>query len=365
LASETEKEGGASMRILVTGSTGRVGANLVTALLERGHQVRAFIYPGDASRMRKLDGYDVERVEGDLRDSEDVAGAVAGTDVIYHLGAAMGAPISTLEYFDINARGTLNVLEAARREDDLRRLIYASTDAVYPTDHKTSRYPEIITEETGIQPAMPYAMSKWIGEVLCLRYHQQYGLPAVPLRFACVVGPGELLERGIPARGMWLTEMLESLRRASAPGPEVGEALAQLEAVWPGEERLLLLRDAFGIPAKLAVVDIRDLIQWLLAAIQREEAIGEVINVPGPEPVRWEVAVPMASEKLGIPYVDVSLPLGPPFLYYCEISYERAQRLLGYQPRHGNPSMVDLSIAMRQGKDIGLIPTGVPYGPAT
>ncbi len=353
------------MRILVTGSTGRVGANLVTALLERGHQVRAFIYPGDASRMRKLDAVDVERVEGDLRDSEDVAAAVAGTEVIYHLGAAMGAPIGTLDYFDTNARGTLNVLYAARREDGLRRLIYASTDAVYPTDHKTSRYPEIITEETPVQPAMPYAMSKWIGEVLCLCYHQQYGLPTVPLRFACVVGPGELLEMGIPARGMWLTRMLESLREASDPDSEVGEALAQLEVIWPGEERLLLLRDAFGVPAKLAVVDVRDLIQWLLAAMESEEAIGQVINVPGPEPVRWEVAVPMASEKLGIPYVDVSLPLGPPFLYHCEISYEKARRLLGYRPRHGNRSMVDLSIDVRQGKDIGLIRTGVPYGPAT
>ena len=48
------------MKILVTGATGRVGANLVKALLEKGHQVRAFIYPGDASRMDKLDTYDVD-----------------------------------------------------------------------------------------------------------------------------------------------------------------------------------------------------------------------------------------------------------------------------------------------------------------
>jgi nucleoside-diphosphate-sugar epimerase len=352
------------MRILVTGSTGRVGANLVVALLESGHSVRAFIYPGDASRMRKLDAYNVERMEGDLRDSQDVARAVSGMEAIYHLGGAMGAPIGTLDYFDINARGTLNVLEAAKSEDRLQKFIYASTDAVYPTDHKTSRYPEIITEETDIQPDMPYAMSKWIGEALCLRYQQQYGLPVVPLRFACVVGPGELLERGIAARGMWLDRMLEYLRRTSTPAPEVNEARARLEAVWTGEEQLLLARDAYGVPAKLAVVDIRDLIQWLLAALEREEAIGQVINVPGPEPARWEMAVPMASEKLGIPYVDVSLPLGPPYLYHCEISYERARRLLGYEPQHGNGSMVDLSIALRRGEDIGLILTGVPYGPA-
>jgi len=71
------------MKILVTGATGRVGANLVKALLEKGHQVRAFIYPGDASRMAKLDTYDVERIEGDLRNEDDLSKAVEGTEVIY------------------------------------------------------------------------------------------------------------------------------------------------------------------------------------------------------------------------------------------------------------------------------------------
>jgi dTDP-L-rhamnose 4-epimerase len=352
------------VNILVTGATGRVGANLVTALLERQHRVRAFIYPGDASRMGKLDAYDVEKVEGDLRNEDDVAEAVDGMDVIYHVGAAMGAPIGPLDYFDINVRGTLNVLEAARGLEGLQHLIYASTDAVYPSDHKTSQYPDVLTEESDIDPAMPYAMSKWMGEVLCLAYHRQYGLPTTALRFACVIGPGELLGRSLTGRGMWLSRMMQSLRQAAPGTSSVAEALATLEAIWPGEERLLLARDARGAPAKLAVVDIRDLVQWLLAALGNEEAIGQMMNVPGPEPVRWEVAVPMASERLGIPYVEATLPLAPPFLYYCETSYEKAHRLLGHQPRHGMSSMLDLYIAMREGKDVGLIPTGVPYGPA-
>ena len=164
---------------------------------------------------------------------------------------------------------------------------------------------------------------------------------------------------------MWLSKMIESLRSVKDRGAAFAEALAKLEAAWPGEERLLLSRDAYGVPAKLAVVDIRDLVQWLLAAMDREEAIGQVINVPGPEPVRWEVAVPLISERLGIPYVDIALPLETPFVFHCEISYEKAHRLLGYQPKHGVKSMLDLAIAMREGRDMGLIPTGIPYGQVT
>ena len=71
------------MKILVTGGTGRIGANWLTRLLDAGHRVRGFVYPADASRARKLDAYDgVETVFGDLRVPEDVSKAVAGVDAI-------------------------------------------------------------------------------------------------------------------------------------------------------------------------------------------------------------------------------------------------------------------------------------------
>ena len=67
------------MKILVTGGTGRIGANLVKGLLAKGHEIRSFVYPGDRSRAHKLDGFErVETVEGDLRNLEDVKRAVEG-----------------------------------------------------------------------------------------------------------------------------------------------------------------------------------------------------------------------------------------------------------------------------------------------
>ena len=71
------------MKILVTGGTGRIGANLAANLLAKGHDIRCLVYPGDASRANKLAGYDrVEVVGGDLRSLDDVRRAVEGVDAI-------------------------------------------------------------------------------------------------------------------------------------------------------------------------------------------------------------------------------------------------------------------------------------------
>ena len=103
------------MKILVTGATGRIGANLVVQLLAAGHSIRSFVYPGDASREGKLDSYQqVETVYGDLRNYDDVREAIKGVDVIYHLAAAFGGPFDNRDYLHINAMGTLNILECIR-----------------------------------------------------------------------------------------------------------------------------------------------------------------------------------------------------------------------------------------------------------
>ncbi|MCE7983647.1 MAG: NAD-dependent epimerase/dehydratase family protein [Caldilinea sp. CFX5] len=101
------------MKILITGGTGRIGANLARTLLAIGPEIRSFVYPGDASRAHKLDGYDgVETVVGDLRNFEDVKRAVRGVDAIYHLAAAFGGPFDNRQYLEINGMGTINLLEA-------------------------------------------------------------------------------------------------------------------------------------------------------------------------------------------------------------------------------------------------------------
>ena len=191
------------MKILVTGGTGRIGANLVVRLLDAGHSIRSFVYPADASRARKLDAYDgVETVYGDLRNPEDVNKAVAGVDAIYHLAAAFQGPFNNRQYLDINAMGTLNILESIRELcPNLHRFVYASTEGVYWDARINGRYFENpITEDmVGKYPNMPYLMTKWLGEELAMVYHYQYGVPTCAMRFSTVIEPSEFLnEAGLP-----------------------------------------------------------------------------------------------------------------------------------------------------------------------
>ena len=119
------------MKILITGGTGRVGANLARRLLAAGHDVRTFVYPGDAGRAGKLAGFErVETIEGDLRSFSDCQQAVDGMDAVYHLAAAFDGPFDNRDYLAINGGGTLNLLEAVRDQcSNLHRFVYACTEA--------------------------------------------------------------------------------------------------------------------------------------------------------------------------------------------------------------------------------------------
>ena len=75
------------MRILITGITGRIGANLAVALGDAGHEVVGIVWPGDASTA-KLDAYGFELHEGSVTSAEDMRRVSAGAKAIYHLGAA-------------------------------------------------------------------------------------------------------------------------------------------------------------------------------------------------------------------------------------------------------------------------------------
>ena len=115
------------MKILVTGITGRVGANIANRFIENGHDVRGFVWPGDrmAENMNRVGA---EIVEGDLRSHEDVMSAAAGRDTIFHLGAAFqaGGPFTPEQYFDVNVKGLFNVLEERSTKPAPERIKFGS-----------------------------------------------------------------------------------------------------------------------------------------------------------------------------------------------------------------------------------------------
>jgi UDP-glucose 4-epimerase len=174
------------MKILVTGGCGFVGTNLV-AHLNRvgGYEITVFDNESLGKR-RFLEGLDAKFEHGDLRDANAIRGAIEGQDAIIHL-AADTQVISSIDHpaynFDVNVRGSLNLLEAMR-ETGVSQLVNASTGGailgeVTPPVH----------EEMVAKPMSPYGASKLAVEGYASAYGACYGIRTVSLRFSNVYGP--------------------------------------------------------------------------------------------------------------------------------------------------------------------------------
>jgi len=170
-------------RVLVTGGAGFIGYHLCTKLTSLGSDVTVYDNLSSGKLQNVKDVPKTKFTKGDILNLKQLCNAEKA-DVIYHLAAQVVVPYSMenpTEDFETNARGTLNVLEKARKDDS--RLIFASSAAVYgnPTMLPTS-------EEYGFHPFSCYGLSKVVGEEYCEMYASQYGLDITIFRFANVYG---------------------------------------------------------------------------------------------------------------------------------------------------------------------------------
>jgi UDP-glucose 4-epimerase len=169
---------------LVTGGAGFIGSTLTRLLLERGYDVRVFDDLSSGSR-EHLAGLDIELVTGDVRDLDALTRAAAGADAMFHLAAGAGVVDSIerpIENFDLNARGTLLALWAAK-ESGVERFVFSSSNAPLGDN----AYPA--SEDKPLAPLSPYGAGKATGEAYCSAFHGAYGMPAVAVRFSNAYGP--------------------------------------------------------------------------------------------------------------------------------------------------------------------------------
>ncbi|MCH7740192.1 MAG: NAD(P)-dependent oxidoreductase [Chloroflexi bacterium] len=337
------------MKILVTGITGRVGANIASRFIENGHDVRGFVWPGDrmAENMNRVGA---EIVEGDLRSRDDVMSAAAGRDTIFHLGAAFqaGGPFTPEQYFDINVKGLFNILEAGLAlGDDLRHLIFTSTDATM------FKYPPEGIEEPIREDSLPlsttdwYGYSKVLGENLVDRYVRQHDLPATVIRFANVWGAGEVLT--------WPQFYLKTfLRNFEGRTDDIGRATYEaLKAEDDAGDKLIIACDANGRPWKKHSVEVRDLVHGFEAAAGILKTFGKTYQLAAPTPFTWDEAVPHLANVLDLPYCRVNIAGAAPTYYEYDLSAARSD--FGYDPQVGFEQAVEEAIAFKSGKSDAVI----------
>jgi UDP-glucose 4-epimerase len=174
-------------KALVTGGAGFIGSHLVDGLLSEGCEVAVLdnLSTGHLSNLEHIK----ERImfyQGDIRDQEILIKAARDCDVIFHQAAVVSVPRTVDNPVDsamINEMGTLFVLEAARK-NDVKRVVFASSSAVYGDDPVLTKY-----ENMNPKPQSPYAVQKLSGEFHARLYHDLYGVETVSLRYFNVYGP--------------------------------------------------------------------------------------------------------------------------------------------------------------------------------
>jgi len=315
--------------VLITGGAGFIGASYARRRLAAGDRVIVLDNLSRAGSEHNLEwlrtedrAAALEVVIGDIRDRPLVAEAARDADAIVHLAAQVSVMASLrdpVEDFEVNAGGTLNVLEAARRSPRRPALLYASTNKVYgdltrhPVTESSTRYllqghAGGVSEDEPLDLRTPYACSKGAGDVYTQDAWSSFGVPTVVLRQSCIYGPRQL---GCEEQG-WATWLIA----AAVCGRDItifGDGKQVRDLLW-----------------------IDDLLDCYDRALERiDEIAGRVLNVGGGPDFSlsvWSELAPLLARHVS-PLPGVSFRAWRPSDQRVYVSdTRRAQKALGWRP---------------------------------
>lgn len=296
-------------RVLVTGAAGFIGSHLVERLLAEGAKVRAFVHYNSRNHWGHLEELlphqrqDIEVISGDLRDPGRVDTAVAGVEVVFHLGALIAIPYSYVAPQDVvmtNVVGTLNVLESARRHGTAR-VVQTSTSEVYGTAQYVP-----IDERHPLVGQSPYSASKIAADQVALSYHLSFDLPVAIARPFNTYGPRQSARAVIPAI------IVQALTQ-----PQV-----MLGATFPTRDLNF----------------VSDTVDGFLKVAENDKALGEVINLgTGREVSVGDVAATIIRlVGRDIPVLFDANRVRPDASEVDRLLADatKAKQLVGWEPRH-------------------------------
>jgi UDP-glucuronate 4-epimerase len=298
------------MKFLVTGGAGFIGSHVCERLLRNGHSVWAFddLNPFYDPQFKQRNLREIlalakpfEFIHGDITDRaalDELCGSVKFDQVI-HLAARAGVRSSLAEpalYQRVNAEGTVNVLEAARKTG-VKKFTIASSSSVYGLNSKVpfSESDPVITQIS------PYAASKLACETFGHVYHHIYGLDIAMLRFFTVYGPRQRPDLAI--------YKFAKLMTAGKPIPVFGDGSAARDYTF-----------------------VTDTLDGIIACTQREFGF-EIFNLGESQTVKLSYLIELLEAALGRTAIIDRQPLQPGDvpLTFADISKARAR--LGYHPQ--------------------------------
>jgi len=297
---------GSPTRVVVTGAAGFVGSHLCDRLLAMGHEVVGIDSFSDYyERARKKQNLEAARthqsfslLELDMVDG-DVARAIRGAGIVFHLAGQPGVRPSWGDHFDQyvqdNIVATQRLLEALR-EHPVKRLVFASSSSVYGD---AEMFP---TRETALpRPVSPYGMTKLAAEHLTFVYMRNFGIPATSLRYFTVYGPRQRPD-------MAFCRFMEALVEGN-----------EIEIYGDGEQtrEFTYVSDAVDGTVKAASADV----------------VGQVINLGGGSRVTVNRVLNTLEEISGITPRRKYLPAAPGDPRHTGASINVARERLGWEPR--------------------------------
>ena len=299
-----------SSRILVTGAAGFVGSHVSAQLLARGDEVVGVDnFDPYYSASRKWQNIAEVRsgpgaarftfVQGDIRDRDHMTRIFApGFDAVAHLAGLGGVRASVErphEYLDVNAGGTLSILDHARHTG-VRNLVLISTSSVYGNSK-----PPFVETDAADRPLAPYAASKRSAELLCHSYHHVHGLSCTAVRLFTAYGP-----RNRP--DMMAYKVLDSIFTGR-----------EIPLYGAGE----MLRDW---------TYVEDIARGIVAAVDKPLGF-EIINLGRGQPVRLREFIEAMEGLAGRKANLVPAPRVESDAFATGADISKARRLLGFEPR--------------------------------
>lgn len=296
--------------ILITGGAGFIGSNLVGMLLREGSwrvnvvdDFNNFYDP--AIKWRNIQSYQnnpqFKLYEADIRNQDQLNSVFSDNriDCIVHLAARAGVRPSLAQpqlYSETNIAGTLNLLEAARKEG-IKQFVFGSSSSVYGANAKVP-----FSEDDPIRnPISPYAATKAAGELLCHTYSHLYGVRCVCLRFFTVYGARQRPDLAI--------RKFASLISQGKPIPVFGDGTTRRDYTY-----------------------IDDILAGVRAAIDYDKSGYEVINLGESRTVELRELISLLEKEIGKKAQIDRQPLQPGDVPQTYADIQKARRLLGYNP---------------------------------